>query len=238
MIQSTLDLVVKPEEKDIEEVLEWLKDEFLSSGNGFYNNKNIILDSFSKGETLVLKEESKSIGLAILSRNDNHVDLDIFVIKLNYRNQGYGKIFYNKISIFLVKNGFLTIKLFCAPATSERFWRKMGLTKLPIDILCSHKLTYYDIIGKTASTLYIKGADKIELWNIDYYKSISNEPMWVWYVDPTENEFQYPIIHPCDCNWKIRISRNGKTLKENKVKYITDEFNEFYNSPFLVFYGL
>ena len=171
-MQSTLNLKVNPGEEDLEEVLVWLKAETLSNGNGFYNNKNIIEDAFLRKEALVLKIGSESIGLAILTRDTVLVDLNIFVIKPTYRDQGFGTVFYNMISTYLDENGYFVIKLFCAPATSEQFWRKIGLTKLPNGVPYAHELTYYDILLDTAFSSNIRGLDKIELWDIDYYPDL------------------------------------------------------------------
>ena len=70
--------------KDIKEILVWLKNERDRDilGHGFFNNKDIIMDSFRSGNTIVFKYENKSIGLIVWNESDDIlVNVDIFVIQ-------------------------------------------------------------------------------------------------------------------------------------------------------------
>lgn len=225
---------IDPERQDIDEILNWLKDEKKHNGASFYSNKNIIEQSFEDDNSIVFKLGEKNIGLAIWNNYDELiVDIDIFVIHPNYRNQGLGQFYYNEILNFFRNKGFKVIKLFCAPPISERFWKKIGLIKLPECGCAEHELTYYMFLVDTASIEYINMSDKIELWDTEPYKAKEKKPKWTWYVEIKNGVLSYPIIHPCNCNWNLRWSRNGQVLKEEKVKYFTNDDFELYNSPFL-----
>jgi hypothetical protein len=52
-------------------------------------------------------------------------------------------------------------------------------------------------------------------------------------METLNKELIYPIIQPCNCNWNLRWSRNGKVLREEKVKCFTEDYLELYSSPFL-----
>ena len=138
----------------------------------------------------------------------------------------------NKIENFREK-GFKAVKLFCEPKTSENFWKRMGLIKFPDCGYTEHELTYYGVLIDVASTTYIKDADKIELWDVEPYEVDGKQPKWIWYIEFEADKLLYPIVHPCNCNWNLRWSRNDVVLKEEKVKYFTDKAFEVYRSEFL-----
>ena len=226
-------IVIAPKEQDIDEILVWLKRERDSNGVGFYNNRDVIYKSFQSGKAIVLKHGVENIGMVIWSEDEIHVNIDIFVINPYCRGQGYGRLFYKAISEYFRNEGFKAMKLFCSPQSSERFWMKMGLHKFPDCGWKEHELTYYGILVDTASITYIRNADKIELWDVEPYGAEEKEPKWIWYIETQNEELMYPIVQPCNCNWNLRWSRKGQVLKEEKVKYFTDEDYELYSSPFL-----
>lgn len=107
----------------------------------------------------------------------------------------------------------------------------MGLVKFSNCELAEHELTYYGILVDVGSIEYICKADKIELWNVETHDAGKTEPKWIWYVEIQNTVLLYPVIHPC--NWNIRWSRNGVTLKEGKVKCFGEEAYKCYCSQFL-----
>lgn len=213
---------ISPKKQDIDEILAWLKEECDINGDGFYHNRNMIDCSYKSGKSIVLKNGEKNIGM-VTWRHDNFlVEVDIFVINKKYRGQGYGDFFFNAISEYYKSEGFKAIKLFCKPESSERFWQKKGFQKFPDFDHTEHKLTYYKVLVDTASTSYIRNADKIELWDDEPPRAEGKEPKWKWYIEKQNQELRYPIIQPCNCNWKLRWSKNGKVLREEKVKNFSD----------------
>lgn len=225
-----------PTRRELDEVLLWLKCERDRDprGYGFYNNKNIIEEAFENGTLIIFRYEDECIGLVTWNEADGiRIDIDIFVIHPSYRDKGYGEFYYHSILEYYRTRGFKAIKLFCEPRISERFWRKMGLTKFPDCGQTEHPLTYYDVLEKTASASYINHADKIELWDVEPYEAEEINPRWTWYIEMMDERLLFPIIHPCNCNWKLRWSREGKVIKEGKVKYFTDEDYELFSAQFL-----
>ena len=225
-----------PTLQDIKEILVWLKEERDrdARGHGFYNNKNIIMDSFRLENAIVFKHENKSIGLIVWNESDDIlVNIDIFVIHPSYRGKGFGELFYHDVCNYFVEKGFKAVKLFCEPKTSEKFWVKMGLLKLHDCGYTEHELTYYGVLIDVASTIYLDNAEKIELWDVEPYEAMEAEPRWTWYIENDEGRLLYPILHPCNCNWNLRWSRNGEVLKEGKIKYFTNKDFELFKSKFL-----
>ena len=227
---------IAPTLQDIKEILVWLKEEKDRDvlGHGFFNNKNIIMDSFRLGKAIVFKHENKSIGLIVWNESDDIlVNIDIFVIHPSYRGKGFGALFYHDVCNHFVEKGFKAVKLFCEPKTSEKFWIKMGLLKLHDCGYTEHELTYYGVLIDIASTIQINNAEKIELWDVEPYEAIETEPRWTWYIENDGGRLLYPILHPCNCNWNLRWSRNGDVLKESKIKYFTNKELELFKSKFL-----
>lgn len=225
---------IEPKQQDIEEILIWLKDEKKHSGASFYNNKNVIEHSFEEGNSIVFKQGKENIGLVVWHSVDElRVDIDIFVIHPIYRGQGFGHFYYTAISDFFRSKGFKVIKLFCSPSTSEAFWKKMHLIKFPNCRQGEHELTYYDALVDTASMEYISMADKIELWDVEPYEAEEKNPKWTWYVEMKDDMLLYPVIQPCNWNWNLRWSKNGKVIMEEKVKYFRGAGSKVYCSPFL-----
>ena len=89
------------------------------------------------------------------------------------------------------------------------------------------------VLVDTASTSYISNKDKIELWDVEPYEAEKKNPRWIWYVETQKEMLLYPIIQPCNCNWNLRWSRDGVVLKEEKVKYFTNDDYELFHSDFL-----
>ena len=221
----------KPNEQDINEILKWLK----SYGDGFYNNKSTIEKAFVDGECIVLKKGKQNIGLVIWTDNkdEKQVKIDIFVIHPDYRRQGLGRFFYNEILNYFRIKGFKTVKLSCEPKKSKLFWEKMGFIKLPDCGCTENELTYYTILVDIAPMERENMIDKVELWNVEPHEIQRKRPKWTWYVKNTDGVLDKPIIHPCDCNWNLRWSKNGQVVREGKVKYFTNEDYELYSYPFL-----
>lgn len=223
-----------PKRQDVKEILFWLKKEYENDGASFYSNRSIIESSFQRGNLIVFKHGEKSVGAVIWSSDEKlRVDIDIFVIHPDYRGQGYGSLFYKNTSDFFRGEGFKVVKLFCMPIESESFWIKMGLIAFPDCGQTEHPLTYYEILVETASTAYIGGLDKIELWDVEPYEANNVNPKWTWYLEKQDGLLLYPIIQPCNCNWNLCWSRNGIVIREEKVKYFTDIDFEVYCSQFL-----
>lgn len=226
-------LETRPNRNDIDEVMIWLKREYELTGEGFYNNRKIIFDALKSNEVFVLKYREKSIGLVIWSGEEILVNIDIFVIDNNYRQLGYGRIFFDAITNYLYDNDYKVIKLFCEPKSSEIFWKRLGFEKMHNCGYFEHELTYYKTIVRTASTVYIKGLDVVELWDVEPYMAEGLHSKWKWYVDVRNGKLTYPIISPCNYDWKLSWSRNGTVVKEDKVKYFTDEDFELYTDSML-----
>ena len=227
-------IVIKPNKNDKDVALKWLREEYEQIGEGFYCNKSIIEEALKREELIILKENDNVVGLAVWSEYEKkQVTIEIFVIQPRYRNQGLGTFFYKEISNYFKNNGNEVIKLFCSPESSKKFWKNNGFIKFPKIERSDERLWYYQTLINIASMEECNEKDKIELWNIEPDESYRKRSKWRWYVNINAGKLELPIIFPCNCNWKMRWSKNGKTIKEGKVKYFTKNEYELYKNPFL-----
>ena len=229
-------MIYNPKKEDVEEILNWLKSEqdYINYDLGFYNNKNAILSALDQNKVITLKINDKNIGLVVWSDiEDEIIDIVIFTIHPNFRNQGLGRKFYDSIYRYFEELNFKVLKLFCEPKESESFWKKMGLEKFSENIRGINELSYYKILVKTASTKAIVDSEKIELWNVDSIDAIGKSPIKTWYVKSSEFHLKEPLIYPCNTDWYLRWSKNGEIIFEDEVINLTDYEDKYYRRPFL-----
>ena len=109
----------------------------------------------------------------------------------------------------------------------------MDFIKFPDRGYSESELTYYKPLIEIQQTTENNSDNKIELWNVEPYQTKNNEPKWTWEINSNLNKLLLPIIQPCNCNWNIRLTKNGKQIREDKVKYFSDK-NRIEYSPFLL----
>lgn len=230
-MDSTLKIKFDINKCELDEIENWLKEELLTSKNGFYHNWNLIIKSYSEKKMAILTNEKNVIGFLIWSIGDIYVEIDILEIKPVFRKKGIGKYFINEISEYFKKKKFLALKLFCEPKESESFWKKMEFIKFPNRGYSESELTFFKpLIIVNKSQTNVDENNKLELWNLEPYNVKDSKPKWVWNID--ESNFM-PILHPCNSNWNIRWTKNGKIVKEDKVKYFTNKNNQIEFSQFI-----
>jgi len=225
-------LNLSPTQSDLKEIEKWLIEEDIASGKGFYCNWTIIEKAYRNKKFITLNHNNLPIGFLVWSKGEIYSEIDIMEIKPENRNNGIGEFFFKKIADFFKEKGFLVIKLFCSPIESEKFWKKMGFIKFPERGFSEFYLTYYKPLIEIQKTTKNNSDNKIELWNVEPYKVKNNEPKWTWEFNSHLEKLLLPIIQPCNCNWNLRWTKNGKLIKEDKIKYFSDNIRIVY-SPFL-----
>lgn len=215
---------------DLEKIKEWLIKEDKELDEGFYCNWNKIEKSFQNNELITLQVNENPIGFVVWSNSSICVDIDILEIKPEYRKKGFGKIFFEQVSNYFLNEGYLVIKLFCSPTESEGFWKRMGFEKFPNRGYSENELTYFKTLIDIAPITEIEPENKLELWNVEPHEKDKNLPKWRWEMN---DNLTNPIIQPCNFNWYLRWTKNGKILKEGKVKHFISEENTIDYSSFM-----
>jgi len=220
----------KPLLSDLENIKDWLIKEDKELNEGFYCNWKIIEKSFQNNKLITLQVHENPIGFIVWSNSSICADIDILEIKPEYRKKGFGKIFFEQVSDYFIKEGYLVIKLFCSPKESEGFWIKMGLEKFPDRGYSENELTYFKTLIDVTPTTENETENKLELWNVEPHEKDKNIPKWRWEIN---DNLTNPIIQPCNFNWNLRWTKNGKIIKEGKVKHFISEENTIDYSPFM-----
>lgn len=233
--REMLKIIENPSTKQLEELHNWLKEEYGKEGEGFYSNWSIISKSYDNKMLLLAELNKQIVGFIVFSDSETHIRLDILNIKKEYQGKGYGKSFYNQVESIFSRTK-LAIEGFCSPEESEEFWKKMGFIELINTGYSQHPLSYYKPLVNVLNPSKLNGRKdnyQVRLWNCEPYQAQDIEPKWVWNFNKNHDFSEVPIISPCNPNWQIEITTNGESLKKDKVKYITEERHKYYSSPFL-----
>lgn len=224
---------INPSVPDLKIIENWLIDEKEKYDDGFYCNWNIIEKSFQNDQVISFEENKNIIGFLVWNQGGIYTEIDIMEIHPDYRKKGLGKIFYNKVESIFKEKGSLAMELFCEPRKSEKFWRKMGFIKFPARGYSESDLTFYKpIIDVSITTEKPNDLNKLELWDVELYQSNDKKSRWTWNIESKNGKLLKPIIQPCNVNWNVRWTKNGKIIKEAKVKYFSST-NPIEFSPFM-----
>ncbi len=214
--------------KQLEEIKVWLIEEDKKTNQGFYCNWNIIETSFNRNLFFTFEFEEKIIGFLCWTDFDSYIGIDIMEIHPEFRNKKFGREFYKKAEKYFQSKKYKAIKLFCAPKESEHFWKKMEFRKFPNRGCSEPELTYYKPLIELNEPV-IEGCDnKLELWNLEPYQIKEQKANWIWNIKNNNK----PILQPCNPNWNLRLTLEGKVINEDKVKYFSRD-KEIYLGHFL-----
>ncbi len=123
--------IVLATKSHIIEILAWLKQELEETEEGFYCERELIVESQQQGEVYCAIDRSKVVGFIVLNRKTPGAFIDILEIKQDCRGKGFGK----RLALYaidrLFESGAEYIKVQCAPRRSEPFWKSLGF--LPSD---------------------------------------------------------------------------------------------------------
>lgn len=213
-----MNLNTNPSFNQLREIKLWLVEEDQELNQGFYCNWNIIENSFNHNRLFTFEVDEKTVGFISWTKYSSpYVSIDIMEVHPNFRKRGMGRAFYLEVEEYFKSQQFKAIKLFCSPRESEKFWRRMKFIKYPNTGYSEQELSYYKPLIRISIPTNKKISNKIELWDMEPYRVEGNDPKWIWEVQ----ENQKPILHPCNPNWNLRLTLNGKMIKEEKVKYFS-----------------
>lgn len=113
-------------EKSLAEILTWLQVENIESNDGFFCNKNILLDSHAANEVYCAHFDNNAVGFIIHNKKSSGASIDILEVNPNYRRRRFGtELATHAIHrLFDSDAEFITVK--CSPRSSETFWRTLG----------------------------------------------------------------------------------------------------------------
>lgn len=222
------EVTFSPTVNHLDEIEKWLIEEDKESNEGFYCNWDAIKSSFDKRELTTISLNDKTVGFATWRlTTDNTARIEIAEIKPSERGKGIGKMMIGQLIGFLEEKNIDVIDLQCAPARSEPFWKHLGFVEFPAPLnnhpfnANGNKKLYKILNDHLLPSSTRQNEETIELWNDEPYKT--NEikpPTYIWdleFINGTR-KLSKPIIHPAHYEWRLRWTKNGQVMKDDKVK--------------------
>ncbi len=109
---------------DLNKIEQWLRKEYEKEGQGFFSNKDIVIDNFYKNQLFVYIINNFPVGF-ITGPFDGP---SILNVNKDFQGIGVGTRLFEYILNKAIKNKIDVIKIQCKPETSVGFWEKMGFT--------------------------------------------------------------------------------------------------------------
>lgn len=118
---------IEPATSDhLPELLAWLKAEEGESGGGFYCNRNVIVNCFSRGEGLCAIVEERIVGFAVFQMFADGGAVHIVEVKPTARGQGFGSTLILAAVDALRKSGAKYVDAECTSQEGEALCRRHG----------------------------------------------------------------------------------------------------------------
>lgn len=97
---------------------------------GFYCNRDIIVQSFGSGEMYCAISQQSVVGFVLHTLKTAGSSIDILEIRPSHRRRGFGKQLALDATDRLFKSGAASVTVKCAPRSSETFWRRLGFVSV------------------------------------------------------------------------------------------------------------
>jgi GNAT superfamily N-acetyltransferase len=217
----SLEIISTPNFNQLNEIKNWLSDESQKYNEGFFCNWKAVMRYFENNQLIILVKDLNVIGFTTWYIHDKiALNIDIAEIHPDYRGNGYGKFMMHETFNFCKTKGAIVAKLFCAPSSSYEFWKSLGFKDMPEIGNDLPKLSLYMPLIDVLETINYENSESntIELWNCEPYNITGVTASWIWSINPIKNKISPPILIPCNRDWNIRYSQNGRTIHEDKVK--------------------
>jgi predicted GNAT family acetyltransferase len=219
-----LKVLPNPTLQHLEEIKKWLQKEDNLSNEGFFCQMNTIENSFRKNRLIVITKDDVAIGFLTYYYSDHIVNIEIAEVKPSERKNGIGKLLLQGSFDRFIKDEVLAAQLFCAPASSEKIWKRMGFNNFPYEIIKESRIYLYQILVKTAEfCTHDNETELIELWDSEDYQN-QFSPRWRWEVKRKRksNKLIKPIIHPCSDEWSV-AHKIGSGIREKRIMKYFDK---------------
>jgi predicted GNAT family acetyltransferase len=232
---NTTEVSFNPTMEELREIEQWLYQEELRTGKGFYCNWTVIENAYNTKRFITVKQCKKSVGFAVWYENNYIADIEIAEIKPGLREKGLGRFLIENLIESLQFRNVFVVKVHCQPSNSEKAWKKMEFIEYPdVEAMKGFSTKYgkhlYRIL--TPTTLVSSGeknqsGELIKLWSEERYRIKDIRPQWIWQLEfePGTRKLNKPIIHPAFNNWKMTWEINNICRIEDEVKYFPKEID-------------
>ena len=200
----------------------WLQQAYTDGFSRFIQHWHLIEEAFEEQKLIILKQSNAAIGFVVFDIDHEIAMIDLAELTPGKRGQGLGKPFILDTLDYLKTQGALAVKLYCAPAESEGFWRKCGFVdfQLPDD---SH-IHMFKLLTETLKTTTNLNSDKtdfVRLWNCESHLARRREPEWIWELEYKEDSKTLiePIVIPAFSGWHLELIISDKQIARKKSKF-------------------
>ena len=110
--------------QDLQEVLNWLKSEYLEDGEGFWCNRGIIKRSFKDENLWVIREDGEAVAFQV-----GDYATDILCVRKDRQRRGFGTVLFESSLARAMKDNLNVLAGECSPQSSLPFWLKQGFER-------------------------------------------------------------------------------------------------------------
>jgi len=234
-MKTIIEIKFNPKKNSLLQIEEWLIKEYNEKREGFYCNWTTIIKYFEQKTLAVITLNNEAIGFVCWYNSNYVARIEIMEVSPIYRKQYFGHLLFNQLNQYFIKKGIYVISLACAPAESEKFWKKLNFIEFPLHehFIRNDKNLYRITIPTESEPLNINN-EFIELWEAEQYLIKNEQPDKIWEVNYKEgsNQLINPIIFPAHHDWRIRWRKGNEIIIDDKVKYFGK--NKIYFDRFII----
>ena len=227
-------IVFDPTERELQEVENWLKQEYEDTGEGFYCNWSIIKESLAQKELITISLDKHTVGFLVLGCRELRATIDILEIRTDHRNKGLGKELVDAVFEHLRADNIYAVDVQCSPSSSEPFWRKLGFRDFPKDRNRTNagNTELFKVLVhclKCSTKIPNLNREYLDLWNSEPGHTLNASPTWTWSLKfkKGSRELEKPIVHPSNRDWRVRWRMGDTVIKDDKVKYFDETEIDF-----------
>jgi GNAT superfamily N-acetyltransferase len=200
----------------------WLQQAYTDGFSRFIQHWHLIEEAFEEQKLIILKQSNAAIGFVVFDIDHEIATIDLAELTPGKRGQGLGKPFILDTLDYLKTQGALAVKLYCAPAESEGFWRKCGFERFeaPYD----DHIHMSKLLTVTLETILHSGntkKDLLKLWDCEPNEARQTEPKWIWELDYIENSKTLikPIVIPVFTKWQLELHRESNIISRSMNRF-------------------
>lgn len=124
------DINFSPNQEQVEQLKKWMITEN-QLRTGLVHYIDIFQRHIEKNTLAVITHHHEAIGFASWDIFKRSGHLAVVAVSPPYRRSGIGRYLMEAVFYHLLQSNVFVLYLECAPAKSERFWKKMGFQTLP-----------------------------------------------------------------------------------------------------------
>jgi GNAT superfamily N-acetyltransferase len=222
----------QPNEDQIEQLKSWMIHEN-QQRTGLVHDLSIVTEYARKNTLATITLENEAIGFVTWDIFKRRGHIAVAAVAAKYHRSGVGRYLMEALFDQLLQKGILALYLECAPAISEKFWRKMGFKKMPT--LDGYSNNDAPCLYKTLLAAQETGVSNIPYIQLYEYGSAKKIRFPQHYIADT-NELLKQIIIPVsgDCC----IEHVKSTIAERSEKVKNFRAGNHFDDPFLIITAL